>query len=113
MQGHDEDTARAIARQAQLLQLAGVFALVLECVPRGLAREITESLQIPTIGIGAGSDCDGQVLVLQDLLGMNTDFHPRFARRFADLGPAISRACADFHQATKAGSFPTREESYQ
>src|SRR5713226_3848100 len=82
VQGRSEETARNIARQASLLEELGAFAVVLECIPSNLAQEITSALRIPTIGIGAGAGCDGQILVLQDLLGMTTDFHPKFARPF-------------------------------
>src|SRR6266478_158747 len=78
VQGRSDETAREIARQACALQQLGAFAVVLECIPARLAGEITAALRIPTIGIGAGASCDGQILVLQDLLGMTTDFHPKF-----------------------------------
>ena len=83
VQGRSEESARDIRRQATALEELGAFAIVLECVPASLAREITKTLRIPTIGIGAGAGCDGQILVLQDLLGMNMDFQPKFARAFS------------------------------
>lgn len=113
VQGHTADSARSILRQAAMLEHLGVFAIVLECIPRSLAREVTAALSIPTIGIGAGSDCDGQVLVLHDLLGMNTDLHPRFVRTFSDLNRTISEACTAFDRSTKAGTFPAIQESYE
>jgi 3-methyl-2-oxobutanoate hydroxymethyltransferase len=113
VQGQSEESSRTILRQAATLERIGAFAIVLECVPRALASEVTRSLNIPTIGIGAGPDCDGQVLVLQDMLGMNTDFRPRFARRFADLNSAVSEACTAFDLSVKSGAFPNREESYE
>src|ERR1022692_2335594 len=82
VQGRSDDSSRDIIRQAAALEELGAFAIVLECVPANLAREINEPLRIPTIGIGAGAGCDGQILVLQDLLGMNIDFHPKFSRHF-------------------------------
>jgi cytidyltransferase-like protein len=84
VQARGDEAASQLRADAAGLEKAGVFALVLECIPRGLAREVTSSLAIPTIGIGAGPGCDGQVLVLHDMLGLNPDFRPRFARRFAD-----------------------------
>jgi 3-methyl-2-oxobutanoate hydroxymethyltransferase len=112
VQGRSDDSARETARQAMALEELGAFAIVLECVPANLAREITEPLRIPTIGIGAGAGCDGQILVLQDLLGMNTDFRPRFARPFLDGARCVLDAVAQFDEAVKAGTFPATEESY-
>jgi 3-methyl-2-oxobutanoate hydroxymethyltransferase len=112
VQGRGGDSARAILRQAAELEGAGAFAVVLECIPAGLAEEVTSSLGIPTIGIGAGLGCDGQILVLQDLLGMNTDFHPKFARVFAEGGRCVRDAVARFDEAVKAGTFPSPAESY-
>ena len=112
VQGRSQDSARDILRQAAALEELGAFAVVLECVPASLAREITKSLHIPTIGIGAGQECDGQILVLQDLLGMNMDFHPKFARPFLDGARSVLDAVAHFDQAVKAGAFPAPEESY-
>lgn len=85
---------------------------MLECVPGHLAAEITASLNIPTIGIGAGAGCDGQILVLQDLLGMNADFSPKFARSFIKGGRCVMDALARFDEAVKQGTFPEQEESY-
>lgn len=112
VQGRSEDSAQDIARQASTLEELGVFAVVLECVPANLAQEITNTVRIPTIGIGAGAGCDGQILVLQDLLGMNLDFHPKFARPFLDGASCVLDAVAHFDQEVKAGTFPSREESY-
>jgi 3-methyl-2-oxobutanoate hydroxymethyltransferase len=86
---------------------------VLECVPSCLAQKITNGLRIPTIGIGAGAGCDGQVLVLQDLLGLNVDFHPKFARSFCDGAGQVLDAVAQFDEAVKAGTFPAAAESYK
>ncbi len=112
VQGRSEESARDILRQAGALEELGCFAVVLECVPAELARRITSSLRIPTIGIGAGAGCDGQILVLQDLLGMNVDFHPKFARPFLDGAGSVLDAVAHFDEAVKAGTFPALEESY-
>jgi 3-methyl-2-oxobutanoate hydroxymethyltransferase len=112
VQGRSDGSAREIARQATALEELGVFAIVLECVPAGLAREITQALRVPTIGIGAGAGCDGQILVLQDLLGMNMDFRPKFARPFLDGAQNVLDAVARFDEAVKSGTFPAREESY-
>jgi 3-methyl-2-oxobutanoate hydroxymethyltransferase len=113
VQGRDPEGARAIANAAHRLEELGAFAVVLECVPASLAEEITASLRIPTIGIGAGAACDGQILVLQDLLGLNLDFKPRFVRRFGDTGRCIQGAVAMFDDAVKAGTFPAAAESYE
>jgi 3-methyl-2-oxobutanoate hydroxymethyltransferase len=112
VQGRSADSARNIARHAATLEELGVFAIVLECVPANLAREISESLRVPTIGIGAGAGCDGQILVLQDLLGINTDFRPKFARPFLDGARCVLDTLARFDAAVKAGTFPAEEESY-
>jgi 3-methyl-2-oxobutanoate hydroxymethyltransferase len=112
VQGRSNESARNIVRQAAALEELGAFAIVLECMPANLAREITESLRIPTIGIGAGVGCDGQILVLQDLLGMNTDFRPKFARPFLEGARCVVEALACFDEAVKAGTFPAGEESY-
>jgi 3-methyl-2-oxobutanoate hydroxymethyltransferase len=113
VQGRTAEAAREIGRQACMLQKLGTFAVVLECIPAPLAAEITAALRIPTIGIGAGSACDGQILVLQDLLGMNTDFQPKFARRFTNGAHCLQSAVASFDAAVKAGTFPLPEESYR
>jgi 3-methyl-2-oxobutanoate hydroxymethyltransferase len=113
VQGRGNESARAIVRGAETLQELGAFAVVLECIPAPLAVEITAALRIPTIGIGAGAGCDGQILVLQDLLGMNIDFKPKFVRRFADTGRCILDAVGHFDEAVKAGTFPAAAESYE
>ncbi len=112
VQGRSSDSARNIARQAAALEELGAFAIVLECVPANLAEEISESLRIPTVGIGAGPGCDGQILVLQDLLGMNSDFRPKFVRPFLDGEQCVLEALTSFDSAVKAGTFPAGEESY-
>ena len=112
VQGRNQEGSRDILRQAEALEKLGAFAVVLECIPASLAAEVTRAVHIPTIGIGAGACCDGQILVLQDLLGMNVDFHPRFARPFVDGAHTVLDAIATYDQAVKTGSFPTREESF-
>jgi len=112
VQGRSDHSARDIVRQATALEELGAFAMVLECVPANLAWEITKALRIPTIGIGAGAGCDGQILVLQDLLGMSVDFRPKFARPFLDGARSVLDAVACFDEAVKKGTFPTAEESY-
>lgn len=112
VQGRSDESARDICSRARALEQLGAFAMVLECIPAGLAQEITCALHIPTIGIGAGAGCDGQILVLQDLLGLNPSFHPKFARPFLDGADRVLNAVACFDQAVKAGTFPTTEESY-
>ena len=112
VQGRSDGAARDIVRQAAALEELGAFSIVLECVPAELAREITAALRIPTIGIGAGAGCDGQILVLQDLLGMNVDFQPKFSRPFMNGSGAILDAVARYDAAVKDGTFPSAEESY-
>jgi 3-methyl-2-oxobutanoate hydroxymethyltransferase len=112
VQGRSDESARDICRKAKVLEELGAFAIVLECVPASLACAITKALRIPTIGIGAGAGCDGQILVLQDLLGLNVDFRPKFARPFFDGARHVLDAVADFDEAVKAGTFPTSGESY-
>jgi 3-methyl-2-oxobutanoate hydroxymethyltransferase len=113
VQGRSEDSATDILRQAETLERLGAFAIVLECIPDSLAAHITAQLTIPTIGIGAGAGCNGQVLVLQDLLGLNTDFQPKFVRPFLDGARLIRDALTEYDTAVKAGSFPSPNESYQ
>ncbi len=113
VQGRSEESRQKIVRQSKSLESAGVFSIVLECIPAPLASEITAELAIPTIGIGAGACCDGQILVLQDLLGMNTDFRPKFVRQFWDGGTAVVEALERFDEAVKTGEFPAAGESYR
>ena len=112
VQGRESDSAREILDDARALAEAGCFALVLECVPQTLAAEITAALRIPTIGIGAGPACDGQVLVFGDVLGLTPDFQPKFVRRYADLAGVIKQAAQGFARDVKAGDFPNSEESF-
>ena len=113
IQGRGDDAGRTIVRDAIALQELGAFAVVLECIPAALGEEITAALRIPTIGIGAGAGCDGQILVLQDLLGMNIDRLPKFVRCFADGARTAADAVASFDAAVKNGTFPAAAESYQ
>lgn len=112
VQGRDLAAAEKILADARAVQEAGAFALVLECVPAPLAEKITDILEIPTIGIGAGAGCDGQVLVWQDMLGINRDRAPKFVRRFADLGYEMEKAFASYVEAVQNGSFPGPEHCY-
>ncbi|RKG83307.1 3-methyl-2-oxobutanoate hydroxymethyltransferase [Corallococcus sp. CA049B] len=113
VQGRDEDAARRMLEDALALEAAGAYALVLEGVPLELARTITQSLKIPTIGIGAGKHCDGQVLVCYDLLGMNPDFKPKFVKRFANLHGNITDAANTYFSEVRAGTFPDEEHSFK
>jgi 3-methyl-2-oxobutanoate hydroxymethyltransferase len=110
--GQQNEEAELIRKDAKILEEAGVFALVLEKIPADLARGITKNLQIPTIGIGAGKHCDGQILVTPDMLGLNTDFNPRFVRRYAALAEQIISGVSDYIKDVKRGEFPSEEESY-
>ena len=112
IQGKGEEAANKLIKEAVMLQEAGCFGLVLEKIPAVLAAQVTHALQIPTIGIGAGVDCDGQVLVMQDMLGMNDGFAPKFLRKYASLGEEITRATTDYVQDVKQAQFPSPEESY-
>lgn len=113
VQGRSEESAQRILRQAAELERLGAFSVVLECIPAPLAAEVTAAVGIPTIGIGAGAGCDGQILVLQDLLGMNVDFHPRFVRQFLDGARLMVEAVDQYDAAVKGGTFPADGESYQ
>ena len=110
--GTDGDEAQRIVDNAKALQDAGAFAVVVEKVPKDLAQRITGELQIPTIGIGAGAGCDGQILVTPDMLGMNTQFHPRFVRRYAKLAEVMGGAFQAYRMDVKAADFPGPNESY-
>jgi 3-methyl-2-oxobutanoate hydroxymethyltransferase len=104
--------ASAIVADAEAVAEAGAFAIVLECVPADIAAKITETLPIPTIGIGAGPYCDGQVLVSADLLGLFDDFRPKFVRRYADVGTLIKKAAAAYVADVASGKFPSDQESF-
>jgi 3-methyl-2-oxobutanoate hydroxymethyltransferase len=112
VQGTAPDAAEVLMSQARRLEECGVFALVLECIPTDLAKKVTEHLAIPTIGIGAGNVCSGQVLVIQDMLGLNVDFQPKFVRRYAEAFSLMKEAFDHFDRDVKSGEFPSKEESY-
>jgi len=102
-----------LLEDAKAIEEAGAFAIVLECIPEEIAKEITETLTIPTIGIGAGRYCDGQVLVIHDLLGLLGDFRPKFVKRYVDLRSIISKAVKEFIEEVKTGAFPTEEHIFR
>jgi 3-methyl-2-oxobutanoate hydroxymethyltransferase len=112
IQGRKPEQAMRLLADAGELERAGVFGLVLECVPAALAREITGSVGIPTIGIGAGPHCDGQILVTHDLLGLHSGVSPSFVRKYADLGAEMSRAFQAFKHDVEQGAFPGPEHSF-
>jgi 3-methyl-2-oxobutanoate hydroxymethyltransferase len=112
VQGKTPDTAEQLLRDARAVEAAGAFAVVLEAIPRELAAQITRELRIPTIGIGAGPECDGQVLVLHDMLGVTFTQKPKFARRYAEVGEEIARAVREYCADVQSGRFPSDEESY-
>lgn len=113
VQGRSDEQADKILRDAKDLEAAGAFALVLEAVPAGLARQVTSALGIPTIGIGAGPHCDGQVLVFHDFLGINEGRLPRFVKRYAQLADEIRGAARRFAEEVASGEYPGPEHSYQ
>jgi len=113
VQGRDEESARRIWHDARALQEAGAYGLVLEGIPQALAAAISERLAIPTIGIGAGPGCDGQVLVLYDLLGLNADFKPKFVKRYAEGHATVKDAVGRYIAEVKAGTFPDEAHSFQ
>lgn len=108
----EEAEANQLLADAKLLEDAGCFAIVLEKIPASLAAKVSKSINIPTIGIGAGSDCDGQVLVIHDMLGLTKDFHPRFIRRYHNLFDEMSGAVTLYVRDVKSGSFPSKDEQY-
>lgn len=112
VRGRKPEQAEQLLNDAQAIEQAGAFALVLECVPAELAQEITAIVGIPTIGIGAGKGCDGQVLVTHDLLGLQSSVAPRFVKRYAELGAEMSRAFAAYKRDVEEGLFPSDEHSY-
>jgi 3-methyl-2-oxobutanoate hydroxymethyltransferase len=112
VQGKTEQAADQLMRDARAVEAAGAFAVVLESIPRELAARVTAELSIPTIGIGAGPDCDGQILVINDLLGLSFGHKPKFARRYVDVGAIISQAAAEYCRDVQQGNFPSDDESY-
>ena len=112
IQGRTESDAQRILNDAKALEQAGVFAIVLELVPKELAGRVTESVSVPTIGIGAGPHCDGQVLVTNDLLGLYGEFHPKHAKKYAQLSDVILQAFKSYVEEVKSGKFPGPEHSF-
>lgn len=113
VQGRDLEAAKKLIDDAVAVEKAGAFALVLECVPTEIATKITEKLTIPTIGIGAGNGCDGQVLVYQDMLGMFSDYTPKFVKQYANVGTIIKDAVTDYINEVNSGAFPDETRSYK
>jgi 3-methyl-2-oxobutanoate hydroxymethyltransferase len=112
IQGKDAAGAEKLLDEAKFLEDAGCFSMVLEGIPWQLAQEISEAVSIPTVGIGAGPECDGQVLVVNDLLGLGDDFSPRFVKRYADLGQTMADAFASYIDEVRQGKFPDLDHSY-
>ena len=112
VRGKTQAEVGELIHSARALEQAGCFAVVLECIPSPVAREITQSISIPTIGIGSGPYCDGQVLVLHDLIGLSGDFKPRFVKRYAELGRALKEAVETYAREVRSGLFPDAEHSF-
>lgn len=113
VQGKTEDKAKKLLNDAKAVEKAGAFAVVLECVPAKLAEIITKTINIPTIGIGAGAGCDGQVIVYQDLLGMFSDFTPKFVKKYADIGSIMKNAFKEYINDINSGAFPEEKHTYK
>ena len=113
VQGKSEDAARKLIEEAKAVEEAGAFSIVLECVPAKLAELISKSVNIPTIGIGAGAGCDGQILVYQDMLGLFSDFTPKFVKKYAEIGDVMKAAFEKYIEETKDGSFPADEHTFK
>jgi 3-methyl-2-oxobutanoate hydroxymethyltransferase len=113
VQGKDLQSAKEILARAKKLEEIGCFSIVVECVPAALAKKITESISIPTIGIGAGVDCDGQVLVTNDLLGLFDRFQPKFAKKYVNLSPLILEGILQYKKDVETSQFPTQAHSFQ
>jgi 3-methyl-2-oxobutanoate hydroxymethyltransferase len=113
VQGRTAEAADRLAADARALEAAGAFSLVLELVPAALARRVSLTLTIPTIGIGAGAGCDGQVLVLHDMLGLNERFRPRFLKHYAELAEQVRRAARTYADEVRAGRYPGDEHSFE
>jgi 3-methyl-2-oxobutanoate hydroxymethyltransferase len=112
VRGKTPEEAEKIVRDALELEACGVFSIVLECVPESLAKKITEQVKVPTIGIGAGRFCDGQVLVINDMLGMSDGFSPKFVKPYANLSSTMKNAVAKFREEVLAGKYPDDEHTY-
>ena len=113
VQGKDEKAAKALIEAAKAVEKAGAFAVVLECVAAKLAEIVTKELNIPTIGIGAGAQCDGQVLVYQDMIGMFSGFTPKFVKKYANIGDMMKEAFEEYNKEVKNGSFPSQEHIFK
>lgn len=113
IQGRGDEAQKALIDDAKALEDAGAFSVVLEMIPLELAAKVTAALRIPTIGIGAGPKCDGQVLVLHDILGFDEGFNPKFLKKYADLGKTVREAVAAYDRDVKSGAFPTNEQSFK
>jgi 3-methyl-2-oxobutanoate hydroxymethyltransferase len=113
VQGKEEKSAQKLLEDAKVLEESGAFALVLECVPALLARKVTQSIEIPTIGIGAGVHCDGQVLVINDLLGLYPGFSPKFVKQYANLHIQVAQAVAEYKKEVETRTFPSTEHSFK
>lgn len=113
VQGKSEEAAKKLLEDALAIEEAGAFSVVLECVPAKLAKIVSEKLSIPTIGIGAGAGCDGQILVYQDMLGMFSDYTPKFVKRFAEAGQVMKGAFADYIKEVQDGSYPAPEHTFK
>jgi 3-methyl-2-oxobutanoate hydroxymethyltransferase len=112
VQGKDVESARKLIESGMALESAGAFIIVLESIPDRLGAKITETLKIPTIGIGAGVDCDGQVLVYHDLVGLFERFTPKFVKQYINLAPQIKKALSEYRDEVEKGTFPTPQHSY-
>ncbi|HID95480.1 MAG TPA: 3-methyl-2-oxobutanoate hydroxymethyltransferase [Candidatus Latescibacteria bacterium] len=112
VRAREEKEAEKLVKDAKILEDSGVFSIVLEKIPHQLARKVSQSLTIPTVGIGAGPYCDGQILVTHDMLGLFERFRPKFVRRYAELARIAKEACSSYVKDVKAGAFPSREESF-
>jgi 3-methyl-2-oxobutanoate hydroxymethyltransferase len=112
VQGRDQTTADSLKADAKALESAGACSIVLELMPSALAGEVSRSVRIPTIGIGAGPECDGQVLVLHDMLGLNEGFSPKFLKRYADLAGEVRRAAEGYASDVRAGKYPGKEHGF-
>ena len=112
VQGKDEEAERSLIEQAKAIEVTGAVAGVLECIPAKLAELISKNISIRTIGIGAGNGCDGQVLVYQDMLGLYSDFTPKFVKRYAEIGPQMENAIEDYISEVKSGAFPAAEHTF-
>ena len=113
VQGKSEEAAKKLIEDAKAVEEAGAFAIVLEAIPAKLAKIISNNVSIPTIGIGAGAGCDGQILVYQDMLGMFSNFNPKFVKKYADLGMIMKDAFAQYIKETKEGTFPAPEHTFK